>query len=432
MHTMEKLLHYIWKHRILPLRALLTTDGEEVEIVSPGLANPNAGPDFFNAKVRIGQTMWAGNVEIHLRSSDWYRHRHQEDAAYNNVVLHVAQVVDCDVVTQSGKTLPQLQLDIPDRLRNDYEELLRVDDYPRCHKVVGKIDIFVVHSWMDVLLAERMEERSEAIMQRLGTYNGDWERTLFVTIARNFGFGLNGDAFETWAKRVPLEKLGKHRDELFQMEAVFLGMAGLLGKEDEEVDEYVRRLQREFKYQQRLYSLPQPMDRVAWKYLRLRPQNFPHIRIAQLAWMYHKGRLGMGALLDAMEEEKPLDALLKLLEANTSDYWTTHFTPGKEVKKRRMGLSQATQRLLIINTVVPLLYAYSTTHDDYALREQLYDIMQQLPAEKNYILRQWQACGLDVGTAADSQALIQLKRVYCDRLDCLRCQFGYEYFKHDK
>lgn len=436
---MERLLHYVWRHRLLPLKALLTTDGEELEIVDPGLANNNAGPDFFNAKVRIGTTMWAGNVEIHLRSSDWYRHGHETDEAYNNVVLHVANVVDCEVRTESGKRLPQLQLDIPADLGSRYETLQKTEDYPRCHRIIPRIDPFKTHAWMDTLLAERLTERAAMVEKRLQETRGNWEWALFVTLARNFGFGLNGDAFETWARRIPLERIGKHRDELFQIEAIFLGMAGLLepealppnSREEGQADEYFQRLRREFQYQCRLFDLGETMSYRQWKYLRLRPQNFPHIRLAELAWMYHKGNIGLSRIIDATLDDKPLERLYDLLQATTSDYWHRHIMFGRCVDHRQLHLSLQTQHLLIINTVLPVLYAYATDHDDWNLRERVIDLPRQLPAERNHILRQWQTCGLQADSAADSQALIQLKRQYCDRHDCLRCNFGYEYLKNN-
>jgi len=453
---MEKLLHYVWKHRILPLKALLTSDGQEVEIIDVGLSNPNAGPDFFNAKVRIGETTWAGNVEIHLRSSDWYRHGHDLDEAYNNVILHVVQTIDSPVTTENGKTLPQLQLDIPVGLYAKYEHLQKTEDYPRCHTIIPQIDTFKAHSWFDTLLVERLQERANLVLERLKAVNGDWEWALFVTLARNFGFGVNGDAFETWAKRLPLNRLGKHRDELFQIEAIFLGLAGLLQadslpqncREKGKDDEYFLRLQKEFAYQQRLFDLTLPLPFTMWKYLRLRPQNFPHIRLAELAWMYHNGKVGLQNLIDAVmtdevdenegentkrkTESPALTALRRILYTETSDYWHEHIMFGCPAPHMELHLSRATQNLLIINTVVPTLYAYATTHDRWDLRERILDLLRELPAENNYILRQWEACGLKVSDAADSQALIQLKKQYCDRLDCLRCQFGYEYLKSEK
>lgn len=432
---MEKLLHYAWKHRMVPLKALQTTDGQDLEIVDPGLSNADSGPDFFNAKVRIGNQMWAGNVEIHLRSSDWYRHGHDTDEAYDNVILHVASVIDSPVVTSNGKELPQLQLDIPADLYTRYQQLQRTENYPRCYPVIPEMDIFRVHSWMDALLCERLQERAELVMQRLEAVNGDWEQALFVTMARNFGFGLNGDAFETWAKRIPLDKVRKHRDDLFQIESIFLGQAGLLTaealppncRECGAKDEYFLRLQREYAYQQRLFDLPMPVAHSMWKYLRLRPQNFPHIRLAELAWMYHRGDILLQSMIEAVKKDEPLKALRSLLKAETSEYWRTHVMFGSMVKERSLRLSTSSQNLIIINTVVPMLYAHAIRHDNQEMKDRLMDLLTMLPAENNFILRQWQQCGLKVDNAADSQALIQLKRQYCDRLDCLRCVFGYSF-----
>ena len=434
-NIMEKLLHYVWKHKLLPLKALLTTDGQELEIIDPGLANPNAGPDFFNAKVRIGNTVLAGNVEIHLRSSDWFRHGHNTDEAYNNVILHVASVIDCPVTTSNGQQLLQMQLDIPADLHHRYETLQKTEDYPRCFRIIPDLPLFKVHSWMDTLTVERIEERARQVEARLRETNGNWEWALFRTLARNFGFGINGDAFEQWSKRIPLDKIGKHRDELFQIEAIFLGVAGLLQIEAlppesakaGSKDDYFLRLQREFTYQQHLFNLTDIMPYSQWKYLRLRPLNFPHIRLAELAWIYHKGTVNLSILKDAMMSSKPLTELRRILTATTSEYWHTHLMFGRAVEERQLCLSEASQNLIIINTVIPVLYANAMNHDNWTLREKVLDLLRQLPAERNYIIRQWEECGMKVTNAADSQALIQLKKQYCDRRDCLRCSFGYEY-----
>ncbi len=425
---MEKLLQHIWKHRILPLPPLHTVEGAELQVLDAGLQNQHAGPDFSNAKVRIGQTVWAGNVEVHLKSSDWHRHGHDRDEAYNNVILHVASVVDCPVTTADGRSIPQFQLDIPANLYAGYEELIKTEEYPRCYRIIPRISTFAAHSWMDTMLSERLEERSNTIMTWLQQCGGDWERVLFTTLARSFGFGLNSDAFEMWAKLIPLDKIAKHRDELFQIEAIFLGTAGLL-PDAESTDEYGQNLLKEYAYQRRLFGLPEPMRKAQWKYLRLRPQNFPHIRLAELAWMYYNRQVGMSVLLDCLKAEDPLGALCDMFSASTSAYWNTHIMIGRQIANRKLALSKASKQLLIVNTAVPVLFTYANHHGDESLKERLYDIMHSLPAENNRILRIWKECGLDVGTAADSQALIQLKRRYCDRSDCLRCRFGYEYLK---
>ncbi|MBQ7526349.1 MAG: DUF2851 family protein [Bacteroidaceae bacterium] len=403
---MERLLHYVWKHKILPLKPLTTSEGQTVEVIDPGLHNHDQGPDFFNAKIRLDGTVWAGNVEVHLHSSDWYRHGHESDAAYNSVILHVVGEVDAEVVTQEGKTLPQVRLDIPEHIRRSYEELCRTEDYPRCHRIISSIPSIKVRPWMDALLVERLKERSEKVAERAERTGGDWERATFVTLSRSFGFGLNGDAFERWAMRIPLSAAGKHRDDLFQIEALFLGMAGLIDEvEGLRSSQEVLLLRQEYAFLKHKFSLGDAMERADWRFLRTRPSNFPSARILQIAELYHSGRAQMSSLLGAQSVEELQTCLA--------------------VK----GMTAASRRLLIINTVVPLLFAYGrhTSNDDICQRA--IRLLETLPAENNYILRQWQECGLKVSTAADSQALIQLKRQYCDRTDCLRCRFGYEYLK---
>ncbi len=406
---MERLLHYVWKHKILPLKPLITSDGQTVEVIDPGLYNHNQGPDFFNAKIRLAGTVWAGNVEVHLRSSDWYRHSHESDPAYNSVILHVVGEIDGEVRTQEGKALPQVRLDIPKSILQSYEELCRTEDYPRCHRIISSISSIKVHQWMDALLVERLKERSELVAARAERTGGDWERATFVTLSRSFGFGLNGDAFERWAMRIPLSAAGKHRDDLFQIEALFLGMAGLI--EDVKAvksEQEVALLQQEFAFLKHKFSLGDAMKRADWRFLRTRPSNFPSMRILQIAELYHSGRAQMSSLLEAKSVEE-LQTCLAI-----------------------KGMTAASRRLLIINTVVPLLFAYGRHTSNEDICQRAIRLLETLPAENNYILRQWQDCGLKVTTAADSQALIQLKRQYCDRTDCLRCRFGYEYLKGNK
>ena len=405
---MEKLLHYVWKHKILPLKSLLTTDGREIEILDPGTYNTNQGPDFFNAKVKIGETLWAGNIELHLKASDWFRHGHDSDPSYNNTILHIAQVVDCEVTTEDGNHPPQLQLDIPALLYQNYQELCQTDDYPRCHKIIPSIPQMKAHMWMDALLAERMKERAQKVQDRVNRLNGDWEQATFVTLCRNFGFGLNGDTFERWAMMIPLQGIGKHRDNLFQIDAIFLGMAGLIDDAAQvKGQEMAERWKREFGFLSHKFQLSEPMKASDWKFLRTRPKNFPHVRILQIAELYHSGKAQMSALTEA-KDVKEMHRILGI-----------------------GGTSAKSRNLLIINTIVPLLYAYGTHRSDEKLIQKAIVLLEELPAEDNYILRQWKACGLGVETAADSQALIQLKREYCDRKDCLRCRFAYEYLRKD-
>ncbi len=423
---MEYLLHYTWKHRLFPLQGLLTTDGDEVEVISPGRHNADAGPDFLDARLRIGGTLWVGNVEIHLRSSDWYRHHHDSDGAYDTVVLHVVEDADCDVTTSGGVRIPQLRVDIPHEVSENYNELSMSDYHPRCREVLPMLPRLTITSWLSALSVERLEYRMQQIMERRKECGLSWEDTAFVTVARTFGFGKNGDAFERWALALPSGAVGKHRDDLFQVEALFFGMAGLLS-EPSDADGYYSRLQGEWRYLSKKFTLT-PIDPTVWKFLRMRPQNFPHRRIAQLAMLYHVGRLNLARMVGTDD----INQLLSLFDTDVSDFWRTHYSFVSEPSRINSGrLSASSQRLLVLNCVIPLLFAYGRYRLDETLTNRALDLLEQLPAETNHIISRWNDAGVTCRSAADSQALIQLTTRYCEAKDCLRCRFGYEYIRHN-
>ena len=429
---MEQLLHYTWKHKLYPLKELTTSDGQRVEIIDPGLHNRNAGPDFFNAKIRIGSTMWVGNVEIHDKSSDWYQHGHDKDSRYDNVVLHVAAELDTEVMKSNGEYVPQLQLSVPDDVLTHYDELQKTDEYPPCYKVIPHLSALIIHSWMAALQTERLEQKTEAIRKRAELCNGSWEDAYFVTLARNYGFGINGEVFEQWAYNIPLNAVAHHRDDLFQIEAIFMGQAGLLEldsipeyyQKDALNDGYFAKLRNEYQYLAHKFSM-KPIDFKLWRFLRLRPQNFPHIRISQLANLYYQQKAGLSQLIEC----ETLDELKQVLKSQVTPYWETHYTFGSTSPKNEKHLSYGSINLLMINTAIPMLFAYGRHTTKEVLCDKAFDFLEQLKAENNHIIRMWQQVGLPVKTAGDSQALIQLKKEYCDKKECLRCRFGYEYLR---
>lgn len=432
---MELLLHYIWRHRILPLQELHTTDGQTVEVIDPGLHNNNSGPDFFNAKLRIGGTLWVGNVEIHERSTDWFMHCHDHDPAYNNVVLHVAAVIDADVVTADGSRPPQLELHVPPHILQNYRRLLADDRYPPCRDTVMKLPRLTVHSWMSALSAERLAHKCDAIEQRVKAADGSWEQAFFATIARSFGFGINSEAFEQWAAALPLMQVAHHRDNPFQVEALFLGTAGLLDdsamsdrqRDAATQDPYFIRLQNEWTYLAHKFSLT-AMQRQTWRFMRLRPQNFPYIRLVQLAQLY----CSRHADLSRITACNTIADIRAALNAEVSDYWRTHYTFGNESRPSAKHLSAASIDLLIVNAVVPMLYAYGRHRHDERLATRAAELLELLPPEDNTHIRLWKECGITAENAADTQALIQLQNRYCERKDCLRCRFGYYSLKRAK
>ena len=425
--NMEKLLHYVWQHRIYPLGTLHTEDGAEVDIIDPGLHNSNAGPDFFNAKVKIGGQLWVGNVEIHERASDWFRHQHQQDAAYNNVVLHVVSIADEQALTLDGKSLPQLILTVPPEILRNYEELLHEDTFPPCYRIIPHLPDIKKHAWLAALTAERLEDKTNRLSGYLQRTRNDWERTFFIALARNFGFSVNSEAFEEWAFLIEPSAVGKHRDNAFQVEAFFFGQAGLLDDAavaQERRDDYFCRLQKEYAFLKHKFSLT-PMDFHHWKFLRLRPQNFPHVRLSQLVDLYFRQGVNFSRIL----ETRNLNSLRALLRAEATDYWRRHYTFGIDSVENSKQLQNASLDLIIINTVAPLLFTYGKERLDESLCERAFNLLEETRAEHNFITRSWTAAGLPVRNAADSQALIQLKREYCEKRDCIRCRFGTEYLR---
>ena len=393
---MEHLLHYVWKHKLFSLEILQTTKGLPVEVIDPGLRNPNSGPDFFNAKLKINNTLWVGNVEIHTRSSDWFRHGHDGDKVYDSVILHIVGEADGEVTRTNGEVIPQMIVSCPERIKMHYYELCVSDCYPACYPILRSLPKLTVHSWLSALQTERLEQKAKLIGARLEHCNNNWEDVFFIT--------------------------------LFQIEALFYGMAGLFEDtflKEEQKDEYYLRLSKEFHYLQRKFEIFRVMDATLWRFLRLRPDNFPHIRLAQLAYLYQKGDKLFSRLLEA----KTLAEVRILLSTRTSVYWENHYIFGRTSPQREKLLGEQSKDLIIINTVVPFLYTYGLHKADEGMCERAGRFLEKLKAENNHIIRSWSDAGLPVASAADSQALIQLQKEYCDKRKCLYCRFGYEYLR---
>ena len=422
---MEYLLHYVWKHLLDRTRPMATTDGRAVRVIDPGLRNGDAGPDFFNAKVEIGGTMWAGCVEVHDRSSDWYAHGHDRDRAYDSVVLHVCKVADRPVVRHDGGEVPQLVLEVPPHVRRNYEALRSAEMSPACSAVIDSIAPLVRHSWLSALAVERLRGKTGLVAERLARFGGNWEDVFFVSLARNFGFGVNGDSFERWAAMLPFRAMDKHRDSLRQVESLMFGISGLL--REGSGDAYEEDLLREYAYLKHKFSLPEPPD-FSWKLLRMRPGNFPHVRIAQLARIYQSSPSLFSRVLDCGS----VDELRRLFKCGTSDYWHTHYTFGHESPGRRRMLSDRSADLVVINTVVPFLYAYGSYTGDGASCDKALALLESVGAEDNHVVRNWVRVGIVPDNAADSQALIELTREYCQKRKCFFCRFGYEYLKCER
>lgn len=415
----ESILHFIWQNKLFQSHSLLTTDGESVEVIDPGRLNTDAGPDFFNAKIKLGNTIWAGNVEIHTRSSEWARHGHDDDKAYNSVVLHVVKKADVQVFRADGAPIPQLELIYPAEIEENYGQLMQNSLRIPCENKISAIPGIFIRSWKNALLTERLLQKTENISEILSQNNRHWEEAFYLNLARSFGFGTNGQAFEMLAASLPMQILGKHKNDLSQLEALLFGQAGLLTAKEE--DAYLLSLRKEYDFLKIKYDL-KPIDGSQWKLLRLRPDNFPHVRIAQFAALIHKST----GLFSKITENPDIQYLQGIFRVEPSEYWKTHYLFAHESHKSLKGIGQKAIEGIIINTVVPFLFSFADTRGNQSMKDKAIEILEKLPAENNVITRMWHETGIDCASAFDSQALIQLKKMYCDKRNCLRCRIGHK------
>ena len=420
----ELLLHYIWQNRAFIGFPQKTTDGRQVEVIDVGLHNSDAGPDFFNAKLRIDGMLWVGNIEIHVVASDWYKHGHDKDAAYDNVILHVVRKADREVVNSQGKQIPQCELQYP----HDEEKLekLLVDRFLLCSDLLPKKLDLLTEDWRHALLCDRMRCKTEAIGQLLRLTNNNWEEAFYITLAHNFGFHTNGLPFEMLAKSLPLSFILKHRDNLFQLEALLFGQSGLL-TETTATDEYSQSLLREYKFLQKKFLLS-PCDGSLWKLLRMRPQNFPHRRIAQFAALLHESEF----LFSKVINENDVDILRKFFMVSPSEYWTTHYRFSSSAiannSAAKATIGKQTTDLLLINSVVPYQYAYAKSRGDLGGQDAAFQLLSAIPAEHNNIIERWKMIGFKIRTAAESQTFIHLYQNYCILNRCMKCDVGWQIF----
>ncbi len=413
-------MQYVWKHRLWRSEDMVTNTGKKVRVVDPGLLNTDAGPDFFNAKIEIDGHMWVGNVEMHYRATDWKRHRHDSDKAYDSVILHVVAKDDAPVRRTNGELIPQLVLEVSPQFNADYASLVGATIEVPCATKIKQVPHLTIVEWVEGLAFERLHGKVERIHQLLDSFNGSWEDVCYVTLARNFGFGINNDAFERLARRTPLRLLGKHSDSVLQIEALLFGQAGMLDAQKPGMDSYYNQLCTEYAFLSNKFQLT-PMEKESWKLFRIRPQNFPYRRIAMLAQFIEGGFRMMNRILEA-EGEKEMRALF---EVELSGYWIKHYTFGKPNERATATLSRSSIDIILINTVAPLLYAYGELTGNYEMTDKAIKLLEDLRAESNSIVSHFVAYGIDCPDALTSQALVQLKREYCDARKCIYCKIGH-------
>ncbi len=414
----EEFLHYIWQYRLYNPELVLQT-GEQAEVLHPGIHNLDSGPDFFNAKVRIGETIWAGNVEIHIHSSDWKRHNHQQDISYDNVIMHVVWRDDTPVLRMNGSEIPTLALDglYNENSWKNYLRFMASQQWIPCDTMISGVDPFIRNAWFDRVLVERLERKALQVEHILSLTNNDWAHTFYRLLARNMGFKLNNQAFEMLAQSLSYAVLARHADDLFQVEAMVFGQAGLL--ESSFKDEYPRKLKKEYEFLKNKFDL-KPIDAHLWRFMRLHPGNFPTLRLAQFASIIHHS----GSMISELFNSNDVNTYYNLFSVEASEYWNTHYTFDKASASRKKTLGRSAADLLVINLVAPILLAYGRRKGDTLMTGKPIDILMQLKGEENSIIRKWAVLGVDVSNAASTQALLELKRNYCDLKKCLNCRIG--------
>jgi Protein of unknown function (DUF2851) len=416
----EDFLHFIWRWKRFDMNGLQTTTGEAIEILHSGELNTDAGPDFFNAKIRIGETLWAGNVEIHLKSSDWLLHQHQENGAYQNVILHVVMQEDQKIFRQpDGAPIPTLVLQdrIPLSLYDKYQQLTFEKAQIPCHAFYLDIPEIIRLNWLDRLLVERLEQKTEQIALLLNTTDQSWEEAFYIALARNFGLKINAMPFELLAKSLSLHILSKYKNNLFQIEALLFGQAGLL--DATLTDEYAQKLRKEYLFLAQKHQLT-PINPDLWKFLRLRPVNFPSVRLAQFSQLIFQSVHLFSKILEA----KNVRELEHLFDAGVSEYWETHYIFDKKSPKRSKNTGKDFIQLLLINTIVPFLFYYGKNKNLPDYQDKAMAFLENLPAESNSILDFWANIGAKPRNAYHTQAFLTLTNQYCKEKRCLECAMG--------
>jgi hypothetical protein len=421
----EDFLHYLWKFKKFDTLNLKTSNQEEITISNVGQYLELAGPDFFNAQITIGNQKWAGNVEIHLKSSDWYIHHHEKDVGYENVILHVVWEHDSEIYRSNNTEIPVLELKnyVSTATLNNYQKLLSPKSWIFCEKQLKEIPQFALINWQERLFFERLERKSKPILELLESTNNDWEAVLFCLLAKNFGLNTNGEIFLKIAQSIPFSVIRKECFEVENLEALLFGSAGLLDVERE--DNYFKDLKFRYFYLLHKYQIEKSCIEPV-QFFKHRPDNFPTIRLSQLANLYHKQQ----NLFSKISELNSLEAIYEIFSVSVAPYWQTHYQFDKESPKKKKVLSQSFLDLIVLNTIIPLQFAYGKSLGK-EVSEDLINILNDVKPEKNSIIDKFSSFGLKPKNAFETQSLLQLKNEYCNKSKCLDCAIGMELLKSD-
>ncbi|MFW5835491.1 MAG: DUF2851 family protein [bacterium] len=417
----EDFLHYIWRYGLFT--PLSTKTMRDIEVLDPGEPNRDSGPDFFNARIRTGELILAGNVEIHINASDWIKHGHGSDKAYDSVVLQLVLNNDADVRRTSGEIIPTAELRFDQRLHDNYKQLINNTFWIACEPFIRAVEASVIKNWIEEQSYRRLERKSAIILKMFRNNRNDWQETFYQQLARNFGFRLNGWAFEMLARSLPLKILLRHRDNLCHLEAMLFGQAGFLEAEDG--DNYYQTLKNEYHFLQNKYRL-KPLEKHLWRFLRLRPANFPSLRIAQFASFIHRTP---GFFASAIEK-KDMETLSEFFRVSASGYWDNHYIFGKYSEKSVKTTGLFAIRSIIINTVVPFLYFYGNYRKISEIATRGVNFLKEMPPENNSLISRWKSIGITPDSAFSSQGLLQQKSEICSYRKCLFCGIGSHIIKN--
>lgn len=421
----EEFIHFIWNNKLYKDDSLYTEEGESLQIVHPGRHNTNAGPDFFDARIKIAGTLWAGNIEIHLKASDWNKHGHQSDPAYRNTILHVVAMADIPVINDIGSSVPVFVINWPKWIEDNYELLIKSHEWIGCASLLYQVDPFRVKFFLNGVMIERLKQKIETISKVLFETKDDWSETFYRMLARSFGLRENSLPFEMVARSLPQSVLAKHHDSLFQIEALLFGQAGLLGDELFGDDYYID-LRKEYRFLAGKYGL-KPVEGHVWKFMRMHPGNFPTLRLAQFAALIHVSR----GLFTAVIESNNLEDLKKLFSVSASDYWDNHYSFNKPSVNRKKVFGEQIFSLIVINVVVPFYFLFGESQNKLFLKDRALEILEQMPPENNSLISRWAGAGVVASNALESQALLQLQHNYCEPRKCLDCTIGHKIILHE-
>ena len=419
----ERLLQFIWQFQYFNKQSLLTSNDEPFSIIHPGTYNLNQGPDFFGAKIKRGNAIWAGNIEIHINSSHWLLHQHQNDDNYNNVILHVVWNEDKKLNDRNGTPIPTFVIEpyVSKLMLEHYQALMQAQGFVPCEHYLPVLTPLGWQSWLERLMMERLQTRASILFQKLETTGNHWEEVFWHLLARNFGMPVNADAFESMAQTIPVAILAKHKNQIQQLEALLLGQAALLNEETN--DDYVLLLQREYSFVKSKYKLKEAPNTPV--FLRMRPANFPTVRLAQLAMLVQQTEHLFSKILEAKESRD----VIRLLNVTANDFWHYHYQLNATSDFKPKVLGEQMAENILMNTVVPVVFAYGLYHNNQAYKDKAIEWLIQIKGEQNSIIKSWKSFGVTAENALQTQALLELKKQYCDKRKCLDCAVGNKILK---